>query len=143
MKKGILFAAVLLGCTRVFAGEEPKKETPDVAAMVVQAKAQELARALVQLKLEEVALSRAQPVDQEKLALVRAQQAALNAEMADLVSLPLKRRLEKLEATKKEFLKTMNARNPKMLELQAEIDKVKAELDRPATSTPQESPVSK
>ena len=97
--------------------------------IIVQAKAQELARALVQLKLDEVALSRVQPVDQEKLALVRAQQAALNRELAKLSVASKEAELKDLEERQKWYLKTMDPRNPVPSELQVRIEKLKAEID--------------
>ena len=117
MKNTLLIAVVFAGFACAFAEEipSPKQEVAVSASNIAQIKAQEFARALVELKLQEVALSRANPIDEEKLALVHAQQAALNEELVKLAVAPLKLQLKALELQLREALNTMSPKNPSVL----------------------------
>lgn len=131
----VVFAAVFTGFACAYADDAPKPDASAVSSVVVQAKAQAFSRALVELKLQEVALGRAQPVDQEKLALVRAQEVALNEELVKLAAAPL-------EAQLHEVLKTMNTRNPRVLELQEKIARCRAEIGGETVPLAQHPPIS-
>jgi len=61
---------------------------------LVQMHAQAISRELVQLRLEEVAVQSAAPVDNDKLARLAAQQKALQKDLLDLVLAPLEAELK-------------------------------------------------
>src|ERR1700722_12386609 len=83
---GIPFLVSLASSVSAIAGDAPGTESaPSISAMspaaIAQIRVQEISRTLVDLKLQEVALRRAAAVDNEKIALVQAQQAALEREL--------------------------------------------------------------
>ena len=61
---------------------------------LVQMHAQAISRELVQLRLEEVAVQTATPVDNDKLARIQAQHKALQKDLLDLVLAPLEAELK-------------------------------------------------
>jgi len=127
MKSALLLTAVFAGFGCAFADEaaapqQNEKCIGTSAASVAQIKAQEVSRVFVELKLQEIALSRANPIDNEKIALVRSQQSALNQELVKLAIGPLQHELE-------ESLKTSRADNPRNTQLREKITKLKVEVE--------------
>ena len=85
-------AVGLFGGFSAFAEEaapSPLESALPSAKEILQIKAQEFSRASVQLKLQEAALRVANPVDDEKLKVVLAQEKAINEELLHLLLAPL------------------------------------------------------
>ena len=102
--------------------------TPLPVAEITRIEAQEFARALAQLKVQEVALQRAVPADEKAVELNRAQQATLEQELTKLAAAPINAEIQRLEAERDDLAKDLTPRHPKMLALQAAIDKARASL---------------
>ena len=98
------------------------------AVEVSRIKAQEFSRTLAQLKIQEVVLQRATPVDNQALALNRAQQSALDDELTHIAAEPVKLEIQRLEAERQMLANELRPKHPKMVALQAEIDRAKATL---------------
>lgn len=131
MKKLMLWAMFLAGCAGALAdGAGDSKEDAGMScSLVIQAKAQEVSRALVQLKLEEVALGFGDPAATKKaLEVVRAKEAALHEELVRLAVAPLEIQLRLLEGELEESLKVMNEKNPGVLALKEKVGKCKARI---------------
>jgi len=124
-KSTLLIAALFAGCCCAFADKAPTPKM-DVADAIVQIKAQEFSHALVELKLQEVALSHASPIDKEKLTLIRAQQTAINQELLKLAVAPLEYKLQ-------ESLKTSRENSPRNLELREKIELARLKITGEAT----------
>ena len=132
MKSALLIAATFTAFTCAFAGGTPSPNPEDinVFAVIVKAKAEALSRAFVELKLQEAVIGSTNPVDQQKLSVIRSQQAVINEEFSKLENLPLKRRLQELETGLQEKLKTVKETNPQALDIKEAIVKCRAEIDR-------------
>ena len=91
---------------------------------------------MVELKLKEVELRLAEPVDYPKLDVVRTQQTVINDEFSKLEAMPKKRRLQELELQLQEQLKSVKETNPKALDIKEEIAKCRAQIDRIEGVTP-------
>lgn len=130
MNKLILMGLVA-GCGSILLPGSLPAQTP-VAALpvteIAKIEAQEFARALAQLKVQEVALQRATPVDDRAIELNRAQQNALTQELAKIAAVPVNAELQRLEAEREDYAKDLMPKHPKMIALQAEIDQAKAAL---------------
>ena len=94
----------------------------------MQAKVQEFSHALVNLKLQEVELQHATPADENKLALVRAQQKAIEQELVDMAVAPLQAELERLSTELERLSKSYFPTHPKIMALQAEIERYAAKV---------------
>jgi uncharacterized small protein (DUF1192 family) len=71
-------------------------------------------------------LQRANPLDNEALALVRAQQKAFDQELTKLALAPLDRELQRVEAARQRAAGYLSPKHPKMVSLQDEIERLKA-----------------
>ena len=91
------------------------------AQEISRIKAQEFAHSLAQLKIQEVALQRAVAVDDKALALNRAQQGALDQELVKLAVGPLEQERQSLS-------NDLRPAHPRMVALNAEIEKAKASV---------------
>ena len=120
MKIALLITACFTGLVCALADDAPVQSPSSTAAAlsaaIVQAKAQEFSHALVNLKLQEVELQHATPADENKLALVRAQQKAIEQELVDMAVAPLQAELERLS-------KSLLPTSSKIIALQAEIER--------------------
>jgi hypothetical protein len=120
MKVTIALTITLAALACAYADDAPVPKV-DIAAEILKTKVQEFSRALVELKLQEVKLSHATPVDSKLLALVQAQEAAVNQELLHLAIGPLEARLE-------EALKTYSEGHRVVIELRKEIERRTSEM---------------
>ena len=120
MKLAISLAVLFAVWTMAHAGDVPAPKM-DVAAEIVRVKVQDYSHALVELKLQEVALRQATPVDNDKLAVVRAQEAAINQELLHLAIGPLEAKLAEAE-------KIYSPGNRKLIDLRQEIERKTMEM---------------
>ncbi len=122
----ICLMAAIGGFVCVFAVGETKAQTPAAAVAlpageITRIKAQEFARSLAQLKIQEVTLTRALPVDDKALSLNRAQQNALEQELVNLAVAPL-------VAERDRLAQDLKSGHPRMIALNAEIEQAKASI---------------
>jgi hypothetical protein len=101
--------------------DEVKQTAMLTAKELAQSHAAAISRALVQLRLDEVAAEQAAPVDKDKLGLIQAQEKALQKDLVDLVLAPL-------EAELKRNAELYQPAHPKMIQLQKRIEEAKALL---------------
>ncbi len=98
MKRVLLTTSLLAVCFSTFA-DDPTVSLQQTALVtakdLAQIHAQTLSRELVQLRLQEIAARQAVPFDKEKLALVQAQEKALQKDLFDLVLAPLEAELKR------------------------------------------------
>ena len=97
MKPAMLMSLLLAASFPAFADDAaaPLQQTALLTAKdLVQMYAQAISRELVQLRLEEVAVQTATPVDNDKLARIQAQHKALQKDLLDLVLAPLEAELK-------------------------------------------------
>ena len=132
MKIALLITACFTGLVCALADDAPVQSASSTAAAIsaaiVQAKAQEFSHALVNLKLQEVELQHATPADEKKLALVRAQQKAIEQELTAMAIAPLQAELERLSTELERLSKSYLPTNPKIMALQAEIERYAAKV---------------
>ena len=125
MKIALFITACFTGLVCALADDAPVQSASSTAAAVseaiVQAKVQAFSHALVNLKLQEVELQHATPADENKLALVRAQQKAIEQELVEMAVAPLQAELERLS-------KSLLPTNSKIIALQAEIERYAAKV---------------
>ena len=124
MATKLILIAVLVGWVGVGAPGSLHAQTASAALPaqeVSRIKAQEFAHSLAQLKIQEVTLQRAVPVDDKALALNRAQQAALDQELVKLAVGPLEQERQSLS-------NDLRPAHPRMVALNAEIEKARASL---------------
>lgn len=127
----LIVIAGLAAFVGVLAPDTLSAQTPEsavTATEVARIKAQEFSRALAQLKIQEVALQRAASVDDQALALNRAQQKALEDELNDIAMVPVKSEIQRLESERQALSTELRPMHPKMIALQAEIEAAKKEL---------------
>ncbi|MDQ3623736.1 MAG: hypothetical protein M3463_14805, partial [Verrucomicrobiota bacterium] len=124
MKTTLLLTASIAGFFSALAAETPTRQEqppPLTAIEIAQTKAQELSRVLVQLKLQEVAIQRATPVDNDSLALIRAQQKAIDQDLLDIALAPLEFELKRASSSHR-------SGHPILVEIQERIKKTKTIL---------------
>lgn len=96
--KTVVVLSLLLAASFSSFAEDAAASLPQPALLaakdLVQMHAQTISRELVQLRLEEVAVQSATPVDKDKLARILAQQKALQKDLLDLVLAPLEAALK-------------------------------------------------
>jgi Na+-translocating ferredoxin:NAD+ oxidoreductase RnfD subunit len=119
-----LLIAILLCVSSAFADDVPASDAsaaPITATDIAHIQAQEFSRALVQLKLEEVAIQHARPLDNDKLTLNRTQQKAVEQELIKLTLASLEWELQRISVR-------YRSTHPKMVQLQQEIEQTKSLL---------------
>ena len=122
MTSKLILIASLIGFVGALAEDTPTSQAKPAALSatnIAQIKAQEFSRTLAQLKLQEVALQRATPIDNEALALIRAQQKALDQELLKLAVTPLEWEAQRLSAS-------LFPSHPKVVAIREEIERCKA-----------------
>ena len=117
--------AAIGGFVCVLAAGETRAQAPAAvplpAGEITRIKAQEFARSLAQLKIQEVAITRTLPVDDKALALNRAQQNALEQELVHLAVAPLIAQRDRLAGE-------LRPGHPRMIALNAEIEQARASV---------------
>ena len=117
----VCFTGVVCALADDAPGTSPSATADAVSTAIVQAKVQEFTHALVNLKLQEVELQHTTPPDENKLALVRAQQKAIEQELVEIAVAPL-------QAELKELSKSLLPANPKIVALQTQIERCTAKI---------------
>jgi hypothetical protein len=120
----IVLLNLFVGVITVFAEPETAAPVPSPAKLWA-IRAQTISHALVELKLQEVTLSRAESPDREKLALVREQQRIMELELEALVP----QSVSGLEQKYNELLRTLKPKHPAMIALRTEIERRKSDLN--------------
>lgn len=127
MKLSLVIFALLLSGAAGFAEETAPRIAPAEAPLsqetIGRIRVQAISQALVELKLQEIALQRAASPDAEKLALVHAQQRGLEQEIVKIV-------LSTLEDEERRLSEKYLPEHPRMKSLRAEIEARKAELKK-------------
>lgn len=127
MKLSFVIFALLLSGAAGFAEETTPRIAPAEAPLsqetIGRIRVQAISQALVDLKLQEIALQRATSPDAEKLALVHAQQRGLEQEIVKIV-------LSTLEDEERRLSEKYLPEHPRMKSLRAEIEARKAELKK-------------
>jgi hypothetical protein len=124
MKPLLLVMASVAGFVSALADDAPIPQAPTgpiTATEIARAKVQELVRVSVQLTLQEVAIEQTTPVDNDKLALVRAQQSAVKKSLVAIVLGPLELELQRASAS-------FPPGHHRVIELQKQIETAKASL---------------
>lgn len=125
--------AASLGASSASA-DAPAEKRPEMLDYIAKLKAQEYVHELVRLKLE---FSRPKAIDNpDDLRRMFDQIQAINGELVNLVILPIQIRKKEIEKKVEEQKGVMNAGNPVILQLKAEIaacdlqiERAKAELE--------------
>jgi|GEM_PF-7105835 len=127
MRYSILLLAALIGSVTLGAEETPLRLGTTDFSLTQEAigklRVEAIARALVDLKLQEIALARASKPDAEKLDLVRAQQLGLRKEIENIT-------IAALEDDERRLSDKYLPEHPRMKAIRAEIEVRKAELKK-------------
>lgn len=123
-----LFVCTILWSSAVVLAEDTPSRSGVADSVLAQEtigriRVQAISQALVELKLQEIALQRAATPNVEKLGLVRAQQVGLQQEIVKIT-------LSTLEDEERRLSEKYLPEHPRMKSLRAEIEARKAELKK-------------